>query len=182
MSSISQLSTHDPADLLCAAYDAIPRTAFRTSVERWDDDPALDALSERVEAAALSGATKEAARLVADGDDATRYAVVRGLYRALARVNPLVAGVPPPALAPLALRHGATGASTRGSRAAHCCRASRTAGDAASSRRASRMPWALWSACHPRILGGLRACRAGPVGAPDGARTASAAFASRRRR
>ena len=160
MSSISQLFPHDPADLLCAAYDAIPRTVFRTSIERWDDEPALDALSERVEAAALSGATAEAARLVADGDDAARYAVVRGLDRALARVNPLVAGVPPPSLAPLAMRHARHGRLDSGAaggallpRVANGGRRGQLAESLADALGAVvRVPPAEWAACEHAVL------------------------------
>jgi predicted amidohydrolase len=160
MSSKSQLFADDPADLLCAAYDAIPRMAFRTSIEHWDFDPALDAVSARVEAAALSGATADAARLAAEGDDATRYAVVRGLDRALARVNPLLAGVPSPALAPLALRHARHGRLDTGAaggallpRVAGGGRRGQLAEDLADALGAVvRVPAADWAACDHAVL------------------------------
>lgn len=160
MSSKSQLLTDDPADLLCATYDAIPRMAFRTAIERWDDDPALGALSERVEAAALSGATGEAARLAAGGDAAARYAIVRGLDRALAHVSPLVGGVPPPALAPLAMRHARHGRLDTGAaggallaRVASGGRRGQLPEDLADALGAVvRVPAADWEACDHAVL------------------------------
>ena len=105
MSSVSQVSPADPADVLCWAFDTISRSAFRASVERWEGDPELDRMSARVEADALAGTLGE---LPVDGD-AAAYAVVRGLDRALSRANPLLGGAPPRALRPIAIRYARTG-------------------------------------------------------------------------
>ena len=155
-----QLSMDDPADLLCAAYDTIPRTAFRASIEHWEGDPSLDAVSARVEAAALAGGNADAARLVATGDDAARYAVVRGLDRALTHVNPLTSGVPPPALAALALRHARDGRLDTGAaggallpRVASGGRRGQLAEDLAGALGAVvRVPPADWAACDHAVL------------------------------
>ena len=105
MSSVSQVSARDPADLLCWAFDTISRSTFRASVERWEGDAELGRISAQVEADALAGTL---------GDppidaDAAAYAVVRGLDRALARANPLLSGAPPKALRPIAKRYARTG-------------------------------------------------------------------------
>lgn len=161
MSSKSQLfDGGDPADLLCAAHDAIPRITFRTSVERWDADPALEAMSARIATAALMGETAEAARAAAEGDPAGCYAVVRGLDRALAHVNPLLAGVPPAALAPLAMRLARTGRLDTGApggallpRVASGGRRGQLAEDLADALAAVvRVPPADWAACDHAVL------------------------------
>jgi predicted amidohydrolase len=106
MSTIGQVSARtDPADLLCWVFDTISRSAFRASVERWEGDAALERLSAQVEADALAGRLGE---IAIDGD-ATAYAVVRGLDRALASANPLTGGVPPEALRPIATRYARSG-------------------------------------------------------------------------
>jgi predicted amidohydrolase len=108
MSSIGQVS-QDPADLLCAAYDGIPAMTFRTSVGRWDRDPDLERLAAAAASAAVEGDAAALARAAEHESPAARYALVRGLDRALAHANPLLAGVAPPALAPVALRYARTG-------------------------------------------------------------------------
>jgi predicted amidohydrolase len=105
MSSVSQVSARDPADLLCWAFDTISRSAFRASVEQWEGDAELERISAQVEADALAGTLR---KLHVD-QDAAAYAVVRGLDRALAHANPLLSGVPPEALRPIAMRYARTG-------------------------------------------------------------------------
>ena len=105
MSSVSQVTPRDPADLLCWAFDTISRPAFRASVERWEGDAELDRLSARVEADALAGTLGD----VPLAADESAYAVVRGLDRALAHANPLLSGVPPEPLRPIAARYARTG-------------------------------------------------------------------------
>jgi predicted amidohydrolase len=107
MSSVSQVlpTRRDPADVLCWAFDTISRSAFRASVEQWEWDDELERISARVEADAIAG-TLGAISIAGDAD---AYAVVRGLDRALQSVNPLLSGVPPAALRPLAARYARTG-------------------------------------------------------------------------
>src|SRR5689334_9367023 len=105
MSSVSQVCGRDPADLLCWVFDTIARSRFRASVERWEGDAELEGLSAGVEADALAGTLGD---LPVHGD-AEAYAVVRGLDRALAAANPLLSGVPPEPLRPIAARYARTG-------------------------------------------------------------------------
>jgi predicted amidohydrolase len=108
----------------------------------------------------LAGGPADAARLAAEGDVATRYAVVRGLDRALAHVNPLLAGVPPPALAPLALRLARAGRLDTGAaggallpRVASGGRRGQLAEDLAEALGAVvRVPAGDWAACDHAVL------------------------------
>jgi predicted amidohydrolase len=83
----------DYADLFAALYDEVDAAAFRRSAERLLDDPAVEVLAQRTSNAAARGELSEGWVGAALGrgahHDRTRLALLLGLDRAFARIDPL---------------------------------------------------------------------------------------------
>jgi predicted amidohydrolase len=107
--------TDDYADLFCELFDGLAPAEFRSAGEGWIGDARVLAAAAEVEAEALDGALSAAAalerveRAATDEHARVTFALLRGLDAALAHANPLLAGVPPPALAEYALRYAESG-------------------------------------------------------------------------
>jgi predicted amidohydrolase len=92
--------SQDYADLFCALFDRISAAEFRAEGEAWMADAEVRAIAAATEHAALAGDP------IPEPDDVRRtFAVLLGLDAAFVHVNPLLADVPPPALAEYALRY-----------------------------------------------------------------------------
>jgi predicted amidohydrolase len=103
--------TQDYADLFCELFDRLDVARFRAEGEAWMADPDVAALAAAVERAALAGEP------VADYEGARdTFAVLLGLDRAFAHVNPLLGSPPPPALTEYALRYAEAASLDSGAR------------------------------------------------------------------
>jgi predicted amidohydrolase len=100
----------DYVDLFGALYDEVDAGAFRRSVERWLDDPAVEELAQRTSRDAARGeltaaGARAAVALAADADRA-RFGVLLGLDRAFAQIAPAGVGREmPPGLGEYASRY-----------------------------------------------------------------------------
>jgi predicted amidohydrolase len=90
----------DYANLFCELFDRLDPGRFRTDGAAWMSDPEVVSTAALVEEAALGGG-------LVDHPQGARetFAVLLGLDAAFAHVNPLLADVPPAALAEYALRY-----------------------------------------------------------------------------
>ena len=92
--------SQDYADLFCELFDRVHPGQFRTEGEGWMADAEITALAGATERAAVDGEPIAIPDSVRD-----TFAVLLGLDAAFARVNPVSAETPPPALAEYALRY-----------------------------------------------------------------------------
>src|SRR5918912_4633382 len=170
--------TEDYADLFCELFDGIGAADFRADGEKWLLDPEMQTAAAEVEAAALAGEPVEVRH---------PFAALLGLDAALARVNPLLGGPAPPAVAEYALRYAESGRFDSGGgrgalppRFARPGRRGQLPEDLADAFGAVvRVQQADWDACdhatlpgHARLTradreAGLRVATAPMIGDPD---------------
>ena len=107
--------TADYADLFCELFDSLPAGEFRSRGEAWLGDPRSLACARETEARALEGTLSAAwvgdtiTRTSRGESDRILFGALQGLDRALAHANPLLAAVPPPAVAEYGLRYAESG-------------------------------------------------------------------------
>ena len=101
LSNVSQ-TIHELPDLFCQLYDGADGDLFRLRIAAWLTDPKLEDFSAAIERRALAGTlTAESAQIHDSREDdreARRFAILRGLDRTFACLNPSAAtgmGCPP---------------------------------------------------------------------------------------